>query len=382
MKRIGVYTGNRADYGILKNLIFELKKIKSIKTLLYTGGAHYSSFFGNTYKEIIKDKIRINFKSNLRINNIDNTEILNFFSKSIAENTKQLKRKKPDIIIILGDRYEAYAFAITAFFLNIKIIHIHGGELTQGAFDDSIRHSISKLSDYHFVTHKKYKKRLIQLGESKKNIFMVGSLGVESFVKFKKIPKKILFKKHKIPLSKKIALVTFHPETRSKIKIKKQIQILLSSLKNLKNIFLIITYNNQDTYGDYYIKQIIKFNKNNNNSTIIKSMGSENYYSFLTHVDLVIGNSSSGIIEAPSAKTPTLDIGDRQLGRIKSSSVFNCKLKKNQIVKMIYKILKKKNLSYKNEYHKKNTKKLIVKAILKILKSKLIPNKKFHDIKF
>ena len=150
----------------------------------------------------------------------------------------------------------------------------------------------------------------------------------------------------------------------------------------MKNIFLIITYNNQDTYGDYYIKQIIKFNKNNNNSTIIKSMGSENYYSFLTHVDLVIGNSSSGIIEAPSAKTPTLDIGDRQLGRIKSSSVFNCKLKKNQIVKMIYKILKKKNLSYKNEYHKKNTKKLIVKAILKILKSKLIPNKKFHDIKF
>lgn len=382
MKRIGVYTGNRADYGILKNLIFELKELKSIKTLLYTGGAHYSSLFGNTYKEIIKDRIRINFKSNLRINNINNTEILNFFSKSIAENTKQLKRKKPDVVIILGDRYEAYAFAITAFFLNIKIIHIHGGELTQGAFDDSIRHSISKLSDYHFVTHKKYKKRLIQLGERRKNIFMVGSLGVESFVKFKKIPKKILFKKHKIPLSKKIALVTFHPETRSKIKIKKQIQILLSSLKNLKNIFLIITYNNPDTYGDYYIKQIIKFNKNNNNSTIIKSMGSENYYSFLTHVDLVIGNSSSGIIEAPSAKTPTLDIGDRQLGRIKSSSVFNCKLQKNQIIKMTYKILKKKNLSYKNEYYKKNTKKLIVKAILKILKSKLIPNKKFHDIKF
>ena len=382
MKSIGVYTGNRADYGILKNLIFELKKIKSIKTLLYTGGAHYSSLFGNTYKEIIKDKIKINFKSNLRINKITNIEILNFFSRSITEYTKQLKKNKPDVVLILGDRYEAYAFAITAFFLNIKIIHIHGGELTIGAFDDSIRHSISKLSNYHFVTHKKYKKRLVQLGESKQNIFMVGALGAESFVNFEKIPKKILFKKYKIPSKKKTILVTFHPETRSKINIKKQIQILLDSLKNFKNHFFIITCNNPDTYGDYYIKQIIRFNKKNKNSVIIKSMGSEIYYSFLTHVNLVIGNSSSGIIEAPSAKTATLDIGNRQLGRIKSASVFNCKLQKKEIIKNIHKILKKENLLYKNVYYKKNTKKLIVKTILKILKLKFISNKKFYDIKF
>ena len=145
------------------------------------------------------------------------------------------ERHKPDLIIILGDRYELLSIPSVSLEKSIPILHIAGGHVTLGAFDDSIRHSISKLSNYHFVTHKKYKKRLVQLGESKQNIFMVGSLGAESFVNFEKIPKKILFKKYKIPSKKKTILVTFHPETRSKINIKKQIQILLDSLKNFKN---------------------------------------------------------------------------------------------------------------------------------------------------
>ena len=153
------------------------------------------------------------------------------------------------MVIVLGDRYETYAFVIAAFFLRIKIAHIHGGELTGGSFDDSIRHSISKLSNFHFVTHKDYKRRLIQLGEDKKTIFLVGSLGVQNFINSTKTSKIEIFKKYKIPENKKVILVTFHPETNSNIPIKKQIDILISSLKFFKNIYFIFTYNNLDTDG-------------------------------------------------------------------------------------------------------------------------------------
>jgi len=285
----------------------------------------------------------------------------------------------------LGDRYETYAFTIAAFFLNIKIAHIHGGELTQGAFDDCLRHSISKLSNFHFVTHKLYQKRLIQLGEEKKNIFLVGSLGVQNYVNMNKISKKKLYIKYNIPFGKKILLATFHPETRGKIKTKEQIKIFISALrfyKNNKNIFIIFTYNNLDSNGLYFAKYLKRFNKDNKNSLIIKSMGGNLYYNFIKNVDLVIGNSSSGIIEVPAAKTPTLDIGDRQLGRIKSSCVFSCKLNKMDIILSINKILKKKNIVFKNIYQQKKTKENISSNLIKTLYNSKQEQKKFNDIEF
>ena len=167
MKKIAIYTGSRADYSILKGLILELKKQKTLQIKVYAGGAHFSKNFGETYKEIINDKITLNFSSKVKIKGTSNLDILNFMSQSLKEYTKILNINKPDLIIVLGDRYETYTFALAAFFLNIKIAHIHGGEITEGAFDDALRHSISKLSNYHFVTHKFYKKRLVQLGEKK-----------------------------------------------------------------------------------------------------------------------------------------------------------------------------------------------------------------------
>ena len=382
MKKIGIYTGSRADYGILKNLIVEIKKKKNINAKLYVGGGHVTKNSGETYKEIINDKIKIDFLSSIKIKKTENIDILGFIADSIKEYTKILNKHKPELILVLGDRYEAYAFTIAAFFLNIKIAHIHGGELTQGAFDDCLRHSITKLSNFHFVTHKLYKKRLMQLGEEKKNIFLAGSLGVQNYINIKKISKKALFKKYNIPSKKKILLATFHPETRGKIKIKEQIKIFISALNFYKNIFIIFTYNNLDSNGLFFAQYIERFNKINKNSLIIKSMGSNLYFNFIKNVDLVIGNSSSGIIEVPAAKTPTLDIGDRQLGRIKSPSVFSCKLNKADIILSINKIFKKKKIVFKNIYYQKKTKENIVNNLIKTLYKNKQELKKFNDIEF
>jgi UDP-N-acetylglucosamine 2-epimerase (non-hydrolysing) len=332
MKKFLVYSGSRADYGILKNLIKDLKKNKKINTKLLVGGSHYANKSNYTFHEIEKDKIKINLKSKIKLINTSNVEILNFISKSIIDYTKILNTQKPDLVIVLGDRYETYALVIAAYFLRIKIAHIHGGELTNGSFDDSIRHSISKISNYHFVTHKDYKKRLIQLGEDKKNIFLVGSLGVQNFISAPKRSKIEIFKRYQIPKNKKIVLVTFHPETNSNISIIKQIDILIYSLKFFKDLYFIITYNNMDSGGLYFINRLKALNKKHQNLLLIKSLGSRLYYEFIENVDLVMGNSSSGIIEVPSSKTPTLDIGTRQSGRVKSDSIYSCELKNISII--------------------------------------------------
>jgi UDP-hydrolysing UDP-N-acetyl-D-glucosamine 2-epimerase len=380
MKSFLVYSGSRADYGILKNLIKELKKNKKINIKLLVGGSHYANKSNYTFQEIIKDKIRINLKSKIKLNNTGNVEILSFISKSIIDYTKILNSQKPDLVIVLGDRYETYALVIAAYFLRIKIAHIHGGELTNGSFDDSIRHSISKLSNYHFVTHKDYKKRLIQLGEEKKNIFLVGSLGVQNFISTPKRSRAEIFKKYKIPKNKKVVLVTFHPETNSNISIIKQIDTLIYSLKFFKNLYFIFTYNNLDMGGLYFIKKLKNLNKKYKNLLLIKSLGSNLYYEFIENVDLVMGNSSSGIIEVPSSKTPTLDIGTRQSGRIKSNSVYSCKLKSISIINSIKNILDKKKKNSKNVYYQKNTKEKILKLLLKISNNKKHEVKKFVDI--
>ena len=379
-KKVLVFTGSRADYGILKNLIIKLKK--DFKLEICAGGSHFSSKFGHTYKEIIKDRNLIKYKSSQGIKRFDNFSILNFMSKSLLEYSKFIKISKCDLVIILGDRYEAFVFAIASFFFKKKIIHIHGGEVTSGAFDDSLRHSISKLSNYHFVSHNKYKKRLIQLGEDKKKIYVTGALGAENFYKTEKLNKKDIIKKYNLNKNFKIALITFHPETRSVIPIKKQISIFLNSLKKIKNVNFVFTYNNADTEANYFIKKIQQFSKfKNENFKVIKSFGSSMFFSILKSSDIIIGNSSSGILEAPSAKTPTLKIGNRQLGRIFSPSIFQCDLDENQISKNILKILKLKNIKFINPYYKKNISTKMISLCKKIILEKNEVFKKFYDIK-
>ena len=229
-KKIIVFTGSRADYGILRPLIFKLKKYKNIDTFIAASTHHFSNNYGNTYKQILKDFKKINYKCKIKINETDIYSIINFCGKSIVSLNNYIKKIKPNMIIVLGDRYEAFICTFVAFMQNIPITHIHGGEITKGAIDDSLRHAITKLSNYHFVCHKNYKKRIVQLGENNKNIFNYGSLSSEEIKKFKFESKTNLMKKFKIPNFKNYILATFHPETRSKVSTKKQIEIFLRSI--------------------------------------------------------------------------------------------------------------------------------------------------------
>ncbi|MDA7467825.1 UDP-N-acetylglucosamine 2-epimerase [Candidatus Pelagibacter ubique] len=378
MKEIIFFSGTRADYGLLKPLILYFKQ-KKIKTTLVTSSHHNLSKFGSTEYEITQDKIKSIFSPTIKLKNTSLENIFDVFTNSSNEYFHFLKKNKPDSIFILGDRYEVYAFAIAAYFLGIPIIHMHGGEVTQAAFDEGIRHSISKFSNLHFVIHSGYKNRLVLMGEAPNSIHNVGSTACE-IIRNKKFQTLNVFRKRYKLKKLKTILVTFHPETKSFIDIKKQIKILLFSLKKINNVNIVFTYSNSDTEGMYFNEQIEKFKLNKENVLVFKSMGQDIYWNFLKHSDLVVGNSSSGIIEAPMLKTITLNIGDRQKGRFFGKSIFQSKLQKKDIIKKINKLLIFKKLKFKNAFYKKDTTKKIYKIVHQFLKKTKI-NKKFYDFK-
>ena len=255
---------------------------------------------------------------------------------------------------------------------------MHGGELTEGAFDDKLRHSISKFSNFHFVTNNIYKKRLMQLGENPKKIFNFGSLGEENFRNVKIIPKINILKKYKIPLNKKIALVTLHPETMSNVSYKKQISSLLNAVKYKNKYFYIFTTSNSDPGSKIFIDSINIFIKKNNNTKMIKSLGREDYINLMNSVNLVIGNSSSGVLETPNANVYALNIGNRQSGRNFEKNIIHASFDSGEISNKIEKYINKK-IKIKKKF--KNTSKLISKKILQILNFKKIDlAEKFYDI--
>ena len=381
-KKILVFTGSRADFGILRPLILRIKRDKSLKLSLFAGPHHFQKNTGFTGQEIKKNKLKINHFQKYLFKNLNEKEILNYCGNSLSFFGNILNKDKPDMVILLGDRYEVFIFCIVAFFFSIPVAHIHGGEITSGAIDDALRHSITKMSDIHFVCHKDYKKRVIQLGENPKNVFNFGSLALETIKRKKLAKKEILFKKYRIPSDKKTILITFHPETKSKIYVKQQINILLNSLKKIKNSFIIFTHNNFDTFGKYFIKEITYFCKKNENSIVIKSLGIDEYHNFVSNVDLVLGNSSSGVIEVPMLKTPTLNIGDRQNGRVFSKSIFQVDLNSNLISKKINFIFnRKEKYKFENIFYKKNTSLNILKEIKKFIFKKKRNQKLFYDLK-
>tara|TARA_B100000579_G_C22809142_1_gene844207 strand:- start:101 stop:1261 length:1161 start_codon:yes stop_codon:yes gene_type:complete len=383
--KISIITGSRAEFHILKNLIFALKKDKKIKTNLVVTGSHLSSFFGNTINEINDQKIKITSKIDLSIKKDQEKNIANSISLGVNSFSRLFKKNKPDLLLILGDRYEIFSAAISACVNRVPIVHIHGGERTAGLIDEGIRHSITKLSHIHFVSTNIYYNRVKQLGENKKFIFNVGSLGVEATKKTKLLNKNELEKVLNIKFQSKNIIVTFHSETlKTSLENKKNFKILLSALGNLKNTSIIFTMPNADLDFKMIVKEIKKFIKLNKNSYFFKSLGHKKYFSLCKQVDLMIGNSSSGIIEMPSFKKGTINIGDRQGGRVKADSIIDSKFNKKEIIKKINyvyskkfgKILKK----MKNPYEKKNTSKKILKIIKKInLKNILI--KDFFDYK-
>lgn len=380
--KICIVTTNRSDFGLLKNLIIELKN-NNFKVKVIAGGTHFSRKFGNTYVEIESCGIKIDRKIYSKIKSDNAKDISRILSAHIISSAKIFEQLRPELIIVLGDRYEILAVTIAAHLSRIPVAHIHGGELTLGSIDDAFRHSITKMSHIHFVANKIYKNRIIQLGENPKNIFIVGGLGVDSIKKVKLLSQIDLEKRLKIKFNKKNLIVSFHPETLNINQAKKQIDHLLSALNNLKDTTIIFSSPGFDLESQIIVKKIKKFIKNKNNTYYFSSLGQLNYFSILNIVDAIVGNSSSGILEMPTFKNATINMGDRQLGRLKSSSIINCKIKKKEITNSLRKIYSKKfrnKIKYtKNIYGSFGSSIKIVK-ILKKINLKNILFKKFYDI--
>lgn len=380
MKKFSIITSTRADYSLLKNLILQLKKKKKFKLKLVITGSHLSRKYGKTINEI-NNLTNINkAKIDIKIKSSSEANMSYSFSLGVKKFTHYLKRNKTDLVILLGDRYEIFAFAIACMISRVPIAHIHGGEITQNSIDEAIRHSITKISHIHFVANNIYKKRVLQLGEAKKNVFNVGGLGAYNLSKEKFFKKKEILKKIGVKKINNYILVCFHPETLDKHKTIINFKKLLNVLKDFKDQFFLFTMSNADQDSDYIYFEIQNFVSKFSNAKFIKSIGNKYYYSFLKHSDLIVGNSSSGILEAPSAKTPTLNVGDRQKGRIVAKSVINCDFNEQNIKRKLNFILKnKKKFSFKNPYYYGNTPLKIVKVLEKINLKKLL-KKEFKDI--
>ena len=383
-KKICIVTSCRADYDLLKSLIRSLMKSKKISLKLIITGQHLSKHYGNTYKNIVKDFKGISKKIDINVGKSDQKNLLNSVSLGIKKIGNYLNLLKPNTLILLGDRYEILSAGIAAFFNQIPITHIHGGEKTQGSYDDIIRHSITKLSDFHFVSHNTYKKRVIQLGENPRNIFNVGSLGAENITKLTFLNKKMLEKKLNLKFEKRILLITINSFIEENISINKLLKNLFHVLENLKKTTFIFTMSNSDLNSDLINNKIKNFCNKNKNSYLFKSLGSENYLSLMKISNAVIGNSSSGLLETPSLKIPTINIGSRQNGRILSKNIVNSDGSYENISFMLKKVFSssflKKIKNVKNPLFKKNTSSKITKTIEKILFSQKIKKKVFYDI--
>ena len=383
MKKIFVVSSTRADFGILKNLIIELSQKKNIKLTTILTGTHLIKNFGYTIKDSFKGdsikikKIKVNFLSD---KNFDLVKVKNQISKEFS---KYLNNIKPDLVILLGDRFEILECALTTYLMRVPIMHLHGGEVTGGSYDDSMRHAISKLSNFHFVAEKTFKKRLIQLGEDERNIFCYGSLGVDAIIKEKLLSKNELQKKLNIKFDKKNLIFVFHPVNSLINKSENDLKEILKAIKTLKNTSIFATYSGLENGAERFIKILKKYKRLDKNFYLFKSLGSKNFISLLKQVDAIIGNSSSGIIEMASFKKATINIGDRQKGRLQSKNTINCLPKKKAVISSIKKIyeknFQKKLKSVKNVYFKKNSTKLTLKKILNINLSK-VKIKEFIDI--
>ncbi|WP_313956317.1 UDP-N-acetylglucosamine 2-epimerase [Aliarcobacter cryaerophilus] len=384
MKKICVVTGTRAEYGLLYWLLKEIEADKELELQVIVTGMHLSPEFGLTYKEIEKE-----FKINKKIEMLLSSDTSVGISKSMglaqisfAESYYELK---PDIVIVLGDRYEIFSATSAAMIARIPIAHIHGGEKTEGAFDESIRHSITKMSHLHFTATQEYKNRVIQLGEHPSRVFNVGGMGIENIKRLKLLSKDEFEKSIEFKLNIKNILVTFHPVTLENSTAKEQFQQLLGAIDESEETNIIFTKANSDTDGRVINKMIDEYvTKNSNKSIVFTSLGQLRYLSALQYVDAVVGNSSSGLAEAPSFKIGTINIGDRQKGRIKASSVIDCEPNKDSILKSFEKLYSKEFQETLKTTINPYGNGCVSKKIVEILKNvdlKNILKKSFYDLR-
>jgi len=384
MKSILVISGSRSDYDLLFPILQNLKKSKKIDLKLAVTGSHLNKGFGLTYKKIIKDNFKIDYKIPILGNQNNLLIVINAISNIIRKFYLILKKSKPNFVLVLGDRYEIFGAVIAAANCNIPIIHIAGGEYSEASIDECYRNSITKFSNIHFVASKKYLNKVKQLGENPSYIFNVGSTGVDNIINNNYLSKFQIESCLNFKFLKKNFLITLHPlSTLTKEQNIKNFINLLEVLNRFKNVGLIFTYPNSDFQNHFIVNLVKNFIKNKKNCKLIISLGRELYLSCIKICDLVIGNSSSGIIEVPYFKKPTVNIGDRQLGRLRHQSIIDTNFNKKNIYLSIKKALSKnfviKIQNQKLLFGNGNSSIKIVK-IIENLDSKISINKKFYEI--
>jgi GDP/UDP-N,N'-diacetylbacillosamine 2-epimerase (hydrolysing) len=388
MSKICVITSSRADYGILKPLIEKLSNDSEISLLLVATGMHLCSEFGYTYREIEADGFSLYKKIDIQLSSDSPVGMSKTMGMALICFAEFFEENRPNLLVVLGDRYEIAGVCCAAVNRQIPVAHLHGGELTEGAVDDKYRHAITKMSSLHFVAAETYRKRVIQLGEDPQTVFNVGAMGVENIKSISLLRLDELEKDLYFPLkNREYAVVTFHPLTLEHNTGAEHIRELQNALDEFPEINFIITKSNSDAGGREINRLWDEYGTARKNCLVVASLGAKRYLSALQYASMMIGNSSSGIIEGPASRIPTINIGDRQKGRIMTGSIICCNPQKGAIVQAIKQALtpqfQKLAKEVVNPYGDGNTSSKIMDIIRDQLgKNRIDIKKKFYDIEF
>lgn len=386
MKTITVLTATRAEYGLLSPVIHKLLEWGQMKVKVVVTGAHLSPEFGLTYREIERDGITIDKKIEILLSSDTPAAISKSMGMAIIGFADYFADSRTDVLLVLGDRYETLAVCCAAMNARIPIIHLYGGETTEGAVDEAIRHAITKMSYLHLTSTEAYRKRVIQLGEDPGRVYTVGSIGVENALHRPLMKKEELEESLSFSLDRPYAVITFHPVTLESNDAEVQFRELLKAVDANASMKYIFTKANADSNGRIINQMIDEYAASHNNVIAIDSLGVDRYLSALKYAEMVIGNSSSGLVEVPSFKIPTINIGDRQKGRLKADSVIDCGPDGKEICEAIDKArsMKFKAICHSavNPYGDGKTIEKIVAAIQEqIVEKEIVLKKKFYDLK-
>lgn len=384
-RKICVVTGTRAEYGILSALMSEMACDNELKLQVVVTGAHLSEEFGHTYQHIEDDGFHIDAKVEMLLPGDSRVSITKSTGRGVMGFADAYDRLQPDLIVVLGDRYEILAAAQAALLMNIPMAHIHGGEITEGAVDESIRHAITKMAHLHFTSTERYRMRVIQMGENPANVFAFGAPGLDNFVRMKLPDLSSLEESLGIKLKAPVFLITFHPETFADDAPQAAVKPLLDSLASFGDATCVITKANADAGGKAINAELGSFaEKFPDRVVLVSSLGQARYLGMLKVADVVIGNSSSGIIEAPAAGVPTVNIGDRQKGRLRAPSVVDCANNSQAISTAILKCLsnsfREEAFAKENPYGQPGLISKEIKGILKTVELEGILVKRFFDM--
>lgn len=386
-KIISIVTATRAEYGLLRPIIEKLNREEDFDVRIAVTGMHLSADFGLTYRDIEEDHYTIDTKIDILSDSDSSSAISKAMGLALTQFGEYFEKLKPELLIVLGDRYETLAVCCAAVNARIPIAHLYGGETTEGAADEGFRHAITKLSYLHFTSTLEYRKRVIQLGEAPDRVFCVGAIGIETIKNATLLTKPELENSLGMKLDKPYALVTFHPVTLEDNHVKEQFAALLRALDMHHELIYIFTKANSDVNGRIINEMIDHYTASSDNSIAFASLGSIRYLSALKYCHMVIGNSSSGLLEAPSFGVPTINIGDRQRGRLQSNSVINCEPDVQAIDRAIRTGLSNEFRStlqnVVNPYGDGNTTDKIIAVIKEyMLENKIDLKKKFYNIDF